>query len=158
MICLCLAIASIGRAMQRQADNRHHMITQVSYLAKCFCTCTGLCVFFWQGLAFLTKYRDIRGDESGNMDEVEYNFGRAFHQLGLFTLASKHYTRVLEIVELRQQTNAEVRPNPCIKIKLLTSLKDFGVAREAAYNLSSIYVTTGATPLAQALYRRWLSL
>lgn len=30
MICLCLAIASIGRAMQRQSDNRHHLITQVS--------------------------------------------------------------------------------------------------------------------------------
>jgi hypothetical protein len=30
MICLCLAIASIGRAMQRQSDNRHHLVTQVS--------------------------------------------------------------------------------------------------------------------------------
>lgn len=29
MICLCLAIASVGRAMQRQADNRHHLIAQV---------------------------------------------------------------------------------------------------------------------------------
>ena len=29
MICLCLAIASIGRAMQRQSDNRHHLIVQV---------------------------------------------------------------------------------------------------------------------------------
>jgi general transcription factor 3C polypeptide 3 (transcription factor C subunit 4) len=29
MVCLCLAIASIGRAMQRQSDNRHHLVTQV---------------------------------------------------------------------------------------------------------------------------------
>ena len=29
MVCLCLAIASIGRAMQRQSDNRHHLIAQV---------------------------------------------------------------------------------------------------------------------------------
>jgi len=29
MICLCLAIASIGRAMQRQSDNRHHLVAQV---------------------------------------------------------------------------------------------------------------------------------
>lgn len=35
--------------------------------------------------------------------------------------------------------------------------QDCGCAREAAYNLSMIYVMTGATPLAQALYRRWLS-
>lgn len=30
LICLCLAIASFGRAMQRQADNRNHLITQVN--------------------------------------------------------------------------------------------------------------------------------
>ena len=30
MICLSLSIASIGRAMQRQADNRHYLIAQVS--------------------------------------------------------------------------------------------------------------------------------
>jgi hypothetical protein len=29
VICLSLAIASIGRAMQRQSDNRHHLVTQV---------------------------------------------------------------------------------------------------------------------------------
>jgi general transcription factor 3C polypeptide 3 (transcription factor C subunit 4) len=29
VICLCLAISSVGRAMQRQADNRHHLVTQV---------------------------------------------------------------------------------------------------------------------------------
>jgi hypothetical protein len=31
MVCLCLAIASIGRAMQRQSDNRHHLIIQVCF-------------------------------------------------------------------------------------------------------------------------------
>ncbi|KAG5653250.1 hypothetical protein H0H81_001507 [Sphagnurus paluster] len=62
MICLCLAIASIGRAMQRQSDNRHHLITQA--------------------MAFLSQYRKLRADEPQGMGEVEYNFGRAFHQLG----------------------------------------------------------------------------
>ena len=61
-----------------------------------------------QGLAFLTKYRDLRGEDVDNADEVEYNFGRAFHQLGLLTLAAKHYTRVLEIVEQRMQATPEV--------------------------------------------------
>ncbi|KIO19648.1 hypothetical protein M407DRAFT_30685 [Tulasnella calospora MUT 4182] len=32
VICLCLAIASASRAMQRQSDNRHHMIVQVCFL------------------------------------------------------------------------------------------------------------------------------
>ena len=29
MICLSLAIACVGRAMQRQVDNRHHFVVQV---------------------------------------------------------------------------------------------------------------------------------
>ncbi|KAI0766969.1 TPR-like protein [Trametes elegans] len=122
LVSLCLAIASIGRAMQRQSDNRHHLITQA--------------------MAFLTRYRELRGDTAQGMDEVEYNFGRVFQQLGLHSLAVRHYERVLQSAEAKPGTREE----------------DFGLAREAAYNLSLIYVSTGAAPLAQALYRRWLSL
>lgn len=32
MINLCVAIASFGRAMQRQADNRNHLIAQVVFV------------------------------------------------------------------------------------------------------------------------------
>ncbi|TDL19819.1 TPR-like protein [Rickenella mellea] len=126
VICLSLAVASIGRAMQRQADNRNYLITQA--------------------LGFLTQYRSLRGsaDDAPFVDEVEYNFGRAFHQLGLLTHAVHHYERVLQIVD-RRQTSA-------------SASEDVGVAREAAYNLSLIYVMTGATGLAQALYKRWLSI
>ncbi|KAF8060194.1 hypothetical protein FPV67DRAFT_1513697 [Lyophyllum atratum] len=119
MICLCLAIASIGRAMQRQSDNRHHLITQA--------------------MAFLSQYRKLRSPDPQGMGEVEYNFGRAFHQLGLYSHAVTHYEHVLELAE-----KADPDEN--------------NFAREAAYNLSSIYVLTGATPLAEALYRRWLSI
>lgn len=121
VVCLSLAIASLGRAMQRQSDNRHHMIAQ--------------------GMAFLSQYRTLRkssGDEM--LAEVDYNFGRAFHQLGLHTHAVTHYERVLEIAEKRG------------------SEQYVSVAKEAAYNLSLIYVTTGAVPLADGLYRRWLSI
>ena len=31
--------------------------------------------------------------------EVEYNFGRVFHQLGLYSHAVKHYERVLELAD-----------------------------------------------------------
>ncbi|KAG0701633.1 hypothetical protein DFH29DRAFT_806009 [Suillus ampliporus] len=121
VVCLSLAIASLGRAMQRQSDNRHHMIAQ--------------------GMAFLSQYRKIRkssGDEM--LAEIDYNFGRAFHQLGLHTHAVSHYERVLEIAEKRGGEQYA------------------SVTKEAAYNLSLIYVTTGAVPLAEALYRRWLSI
>jgi len=36
--------------------------------------------------------------------------------------------------------------------------QDVGLSREAAYNLSIIFVTTGANALAEDLYRRWLTL
>ena len=39
-----------------------------------------------QGLAFLSKYRTLRGKEVSGLDEIEYNFGRAFHQLGQLSL------------------------------------------------------------------------
>ncbi|EPS96052.1 hypothetical protein FOMPIDRAFT_1151328 [Fomitopsis schrenkii] len=122
LICLCLAIASFGRAMQRQADNRNHLITQ--------------------GMAFLSRYRTLRGANSEDVDEVEFNFGRAFQQLGLHSLAVRHYERVLSAAEK----------------KFPEGIQDCGMAREAAYNLSLIYVTTGAIPGAEKLYRRWLSL
>ncbi|KAG1738029.1 hypothetical protein EDB19DRAFT_1895731 [Suillus lakei] len=120
VVCLSLAIASLGRAMQRQSDNRHHMIAQ--------------------GMAFLSQYRKLRKSSDDEMlAEVDYNFGRAFHQLGLHTHAVSHYERVLEIAEKQGSEYASV-------------------AKEAAYNLSLIYVTTGAVPLADGLYRRWLSI
>ncbi|KAH9969571.1 TPR-like protein [Russula dissimulans] len=122
MICLGLAISSMGRAMQRQSDNRHHLIAQAT--------------------AFLTRYRALRQVDGTESDEVEYNFGRAFQQLGLHSLAVKHYERVLEIAEKRTRTKPD----------------DVGLAREAAYNLSIIFVTTGANTLADDLYRRWLTL
>ncbi|KIJ97070.1 hypothetical protein K443DRAFT_10140 [Laccaria amethystina LaAM-08-1] len=79
MICLCLAIASIGRAMQRQSDNRHHLVTQA--------------------MAFLTQYRSLRGSDTQSVREVEYNFARTFHQLGLYSYAVTHYEKVLDLAE-----------------------------------------------------------
>ncbi|KZV90252.1 TPR-like protein [Exidia glandulosa HHB12029] len=116
VVCLTLAITCLGRAMQRQADNRHYMIVQA--------------------MAFLTKYKALRGPT--HREEADYNLGRAFQQLGLFTEAVQVYERVLAAVE-----------------KLL---QDIGVARETAYNMSLIYNSTGAIPLAQQLYQKWLTV
>ncbi|KAI5833065.1 TPR-like protein [Schizophyllum commune Tattone D] len=117
VLCLLLAIASLGRAMQRQADNRHHLVAQA--------------------LAFLSKYRTVRSGVRGGRGETDYNFGRAFQQLGLFSQAVTHYERVLKRAEAGETVV---------------------FVREAAYNLSLIYSVTGARPLADALYRKWLSI
>jgi hypothetical protein len=37
-------------------------------------------------------------------------------------------------------------------------LQEDNFAKEAAYNLSLIFVMTGAVPLAEKLYRQWLSI
>lgn len=34
-------------------------------------------------MAFLTKYRELRAETTEGLDEVEYNFGRVFQQLGM---------------------------------------------------------------------------
>ena len=80
VICLSLAIASVGRAMQRQADNRHHLIAQV----RCFLfSQSSICdIRFLQGMAFLSRYRTLRKSTPGGLGEIEFNFGRIFHQLG----------------------------------------------------------------------------
>ena len=68
-------------------------------------------------MAFLSKYRNLRGENTQGMYEVEYNFGRMFHQLGqvlnlysynllirtvllgLYSHAVKYYERVLKLAE-----------------------------------------------------------
>ncbi|KAG8773624.1 transcription factor TFIIIC subunit tfc4 [Ceratobasidium sp. 428] len=123
VICLSLGTACIGRSMQRQADNRNHMVAQ--------------------GFAFLHKYRTLRGGDGPlQMEEVDYNIGRGFHQLGLHAFAQKHYKAVLESVEKRQKVDPQA---------------PLGIARETAYNLSLIYVVSGSPLLARDLYRTWLS-
>ena len=67
------------------------------------------------------------------------------------------------MAERRIKTNPEVGESfihtakRCENVDI-DSTQDIGLAREAAYNLSLIYVTTGASTLAEVLYRRWLTL
>lgn len=83
MICLCLAVSSLGRAMQRQSDNRHHLIAQVRKwddFRRLFLTCL-------QGMVFLSHYRRIRKQDGDPvLPEIEFNFGRAFQQLGEYDI------------------------------------------------------------------------
>jgi hypothetical protein len=50
-------------------------------------------------MAFLSQYRKLRGEDNTEMREIEYNFGRVFHQLGLYSHAVKHYEHVLELAD-----------------------------------------------------------
>ena len=35
-------------------------------------------------MAFLSRYRSLRQSNATGLDEIEFNFGRAFQQLGIF--------------------------------------------------------------------------
>ncbi|EJT97237.1 TPR-like protein [Dacryopinax primogenitus] len=124
LLCLCLAVAYLGRSMQRQSDNRHHQIVQ--------------------GLAFLTRYKTLRASSNTYGEEIEYNFGRYFHQIGVLHLATKHYRRVLDIARARMHSGQRIPPQAPVK--------------EAAYNLSLIYATTGAADVSHVLYQEWLTI
>jgi hypothetical protein len=81
-------------------------------------------------MAFLSKYRNLRGMHDKGMREVEYNFGRIFHQLGkssvslsflptnhflapgLYSHAVKHYERVLDLAD-KAGVSCEHDPRRC---------------------------------------------
>ncbi|KAJ7159083.1 TPR-like protein [Mycena crocata] len=117
LIALSIIVASLGRAVQRQCDNRHHLVTQA--------------------MAFLSRYRESRSVMGNHTIEIEYNFGRTFQHIGLYSHAARHYERALGEA-------AKCGPTDTL------------CARETAYNLSMIYSITGAPHLAVELYRRWL--
>lgn len=118
MVCLQLGISHIHRSMQRLSNNRHMQ--------------------FLQGVSFMMEYRQRRLEDPTNYkrQEVEYNFGRMFHMVGLLLLAVKHYENVLQY---------EVEENHDLSI-------------EAAYNLLLIYTLNGNLQLAHEYTVRYLTI
>ena len=122
-------------------------------------------------MAFFARYRKLKGDDT---QEVQYNLGRAFHQLStsfryffskirlmivgsaLYATAAHHYERVLELAEAAQ---------PPVDLDAMESddddedetaphANDF--SKVAAYNLSQIYLLSDSRERAVALSRKWL--
>ncbi len=79
MIKLSLALGYLHYALKRQADNRHHILTQ--------------------GLTLLLEYYDDRDRSSSvsERQEAEYNVAHAYHLLGLTHLAIPYYERCLDL-------------------------------------------------------------
>jgi hypothetical protein len=124
--------------MQRQSDNRLHQITTVrptgASAPQAFCTDIELP----QAMAFMSRYRKLMQTNATYlppaqiMEEVDYNFGRAFQSLGrsrywrvvrrhadqrrsgILPLAVKHYRQTLESISKRMKeqkaTGDEVSP------------------------------------------------
>lgn len=107
MLAFLMGVTLIQMACQKFSAKKHSLVTQ--------------------GIAFLWQYKDLRGP--CGLQEVYYNIGRAFHQLGLVPAAAHHYKLVLE-------TNPPGEPM-------------LDLCQEAAFNLHLIYMNAGCKDLAQ---------
>lgn len=116
MINLLMGLSHLHRSMQRLTPNRHFQILH--------------------GLRYLYRYYDIRSSMYTEIEkqEAEYNVGRAFHLLGLVSIAVQYYDKVLNNYE------------------------DVKLKKHAAYNCIIIYQESGNTKLANHLMEKYLSV
>lgn len=116
MVNLLMGLAHMHRSMQRLTANRHFQLLH--------------------GLRYLYKYYDIRRSmyTEKEKQEADYNMGRAYHLIGLVSIATDYYNKVLENYNH-------------------TALK-----KHAAYNSILIYQESGNTELANSLMEKYLSI
>ncbi|KAJ2522586.1 transcription factor TFIIIC subunit tfc4 [Coemansia sp. RSA 1939] len=118
-----------------------------------------------RGLVYLQRYAELRhmqamedaagrrrragdgksGGGGGPLDvvqEIAYNFARAFHFLGLLDLAVTYYERVFELPTSLSPAGAEAQ-----------AIATCDLRREAAYNLASIYTLSGLLLKARAVLK-----
>lgn len=121
-ICFMLGLAHVHRSMQRNTNNRHIQLLQ--------------------GISYLMEYKEAREKNATvyEKQEIEYNFGRLFHMIGLTTLAVKHYNKVLEFHDE------------------LKNDQDYDMLIEAAYNLNLIYTIDGNSEMAERILDQYLTI
>ncbi|GMF68899.1 unnamed protein product [Aspergillus oryzae] len=149
-VLLSIALSYIHHSLKRQSENRHFMIMQ--------------------GLAFMEEYRRVRerpGSLLQERQEMEFNYARVWHMLGLSNLAVEGYQRVLE---LGKQIQAESRgAKPVVQITRHVDddvemrdaemdkepfVEDF--SPEAALALQTLYALSGDLHLAKDVTANWL--
>ncbi|GAB2286529.1 hypothetical protein Dimus_020927 [Dionaea muscipula] len=122
LINLCTGTSLINLSFGHRLQNKHHTVAQ--------------------GLAFL--YNNLR--LHGETQEALYNIARAYHHVGLFTLAASYYEKVLAVEEkdgpLPELSKMKGHKTGCCDLR-----------REAAYNLHLIYRKSGAVDLARQLLK-----
>lgn len=117
VLSLCIGVAYYQHAMKRNSENRQYQIQQ--------------------GIAFLTRYQDLRNKSklALHQQETEFNLGRIYHGLGLISQAIPYYERCIALSERVRQEAGEKWG------------QDHGhaenFATEASFALQSIYVISG---------------
>ena len=129
-ILLSIALSYIHHALKRQSENRHYMVMQ--------------------GLSFMQEYRAVREKSTVPQErqEMEFNFARVYHMLGLAHLAVQGYERCLELSEEIERAKATADNGD------VGWTEDF--SREAAYALQGLYAMSGEVEAARLITERWL--
>ena len=116
MLNLLSGLSHMHRSMQRLTPNRHFE--------------------FLHSLRYLFRYHDIRSSKYTELErqEADYNIGRAFHFMGLVTIALTYYKKVLDDYE------------------------DETLKKHAAYNSVVIYQQSGNIRLAHDIMVQYLTV
>ncbi|KAJ5803535.1 Tetratricopeptide-like helical [Penicillium pulvis] len=151
VLLLSIGLCFIHHSLKRQSENRHYLIMQ--------------------GISFLNEYRRVRmkpGTLLQERQEMEFNFARAYHGLGLGHLAIEGYEKVLKLGQEIQEQGDEA-PVPVDGADVVMGeadqsshqaevsrkfVEDF--TREAAYALQCIHTLGGDEQAAKAVTDTWL--
>ncbi|XAR55675.1 hypothetical protein NMG60_11035825 [Bertholletia excelsa] len=123
LVNLCVGTALINLALGLRLQNKHQCLLQ--------------------GLAFLYNNLEL----CGRSQEALYNIARAYHHVGLVTLAASYYEKVLAI----HPKDYPIPKLPNENIDVMDNQKPghCDLRREAAFNLHLIYKKSGALDLAR---------
>ncbi|KAF7591938.1 transcription factor TFIIIC subunit tfc4 [Aspergillus hancockii] len=149
-VLLSIALCYIHHSLKRQSENRHFMIMQ--------------------GLSFMHEYRRVR-EQAGSLlqerQEMEFNFARVWHTLGLNNLAVEGYQRVLELGKKIQAESQGTKPVLQVtgQVDGDVDMRDAGSAKEpfvedfspeAALALQGLYALNGDVQSAKEVTAHWL--
>jgi len=144
LINLALSTCYLQRAMSRQTDNRQHQISQA--------------------LAFLSQYKRLRSRVDDTDIEIEYNFGRFFHHLGLQPQAIKHYKLALTITNDKDKDKEEggkmqIDQQEEGELPLPPKFRNFGnLKKVAAYNLMILLAASDQAEQAREISKLYLAV
>ncbi|KAE8396676.1 hypothetical protein BDV23DRAFT_143350 [Aspergillus alliaceus] len=146
-VLLSIALCYIHHSLKRQSENRHFMIMQ--------------------GLAFMNEYRRVR-EQPGSLpqerQEMEFNYARVWHLLGLSNLAVEGYQRVLELGKEIRATKPGSQP-VAQSADSDVDMRDAGPEQEpfiedfspeAALALQNLFALSGDFQSAKTVTANWL--
>jgi len=122
LVALMLGLTFCHMACQKFSAKKHSLVVQAS--------------------SFLNTYKSLRGD----CQEVNYNLGRAMHQLGLLPAALHYYKRGLEL-------GPSIVGDPASEKENIFDLKS-----EIAFNISLIYTNSGNLQLARYYTEKYITV